>query len=68
MADTVTVTNRDGEDIEYTLGGMGRDCGSGRNPRCCKESRKITKGAAFCVCEFRSYCPDHGTQCNGTHS
>lgn len=47
------------------LGGMPSDYGQGRNPRCCTKAR--TGNFYFCVCMCRSYCPDHGVQCNGSH-
>ena len=42
------------------------DYGSGRNPRCCNKAR--FGHFYFCVCAGRSYCPDHGIRCNGSHS
>lgn len=48
------------------LGGQPTDYGSGRNPRCCSKAR--VGRFYFCVCASRSYCPDHGVRCNGTHN
>ena len=49
-----------------TLGGRPINHGIGRNPLCCGKARK--GDFYFCVCNSRSYCPDHGIQCNGSHS
>ena len=49
-----------------TLGGRPHNYGSGRNPLCCSKAR--TGHFYFCVCAARSYCPDHGVKCNGSHS
>lgn len=74
MSDTAI----DSKGRELKLGGMANDCGPGRNPRCCTKARYILNhkgggpmsanpGPYACVCYGISYCPDHGTQCNGSH-
>lgn len=52
---------------KYILGGPPPNYGPGRNPPCCDKAREIVKGAEFCVCACRAYCPDHGTRCIGSH-
>lgn len=48
------------------------------NTRCCGAARYITNhqgdgpfgaspGKYACVCNGKSYCPEHGIRCNGSH-
>ena len=68
----------DDEGLELKLGGQPSIGSAGRGPRCCAEARFILNhkgdgpfsdnpGKYSCVCEGRSYCPEHGIRCNGTH-
>ena len=48
--------------LSLELGGWKRETWYNRDRACCNKAVP-----AYCVCEFRSRCPDHGSQCHGSH-
>jgi len=69
----------DEDGLELELGDVPQNHAHGHGgPRCCDDARYILNhkgggpfsdnpGKYTCVCYGKSYCPDHGIRCNGSH-